>query len=36
MLEEQQTTIGVLASMQDAAKAQKKTMQVGGGLQEAR
>ncbi|WIA19295.1 hypothetical protein OEZ86_005643 [Tetradesmus obliquus] len=27
MLEEQQTTIGVLASMQDAAKAQKKTMQ---------
>jgi DNA repair exonuclease SbcCD ATPase subunit len=35
MLEEQQTTIGVLASMQDAAKAQKKTMQVGWGLQEA-
>ncbi|KAF6258428.1 component of the ESCRT-III complex [Scenedesmus sp. NREL 46B-D3] len=27
MLEEQQTTIGVLSSMQDAAKAQKKTMQ---------
>jgi len=29
MLEEQQTTIGVLGAMQDAAKAQKKTMQVG-------
>jgi hypothetical protein len=28
MLEEQQTTIGVLGAMQDAAKAQKKTMQV--------
>eukprot|EP00775_Hariotina_reticulata_P002877 gene2877-3167_t len=27
MLEEQQTTIGVLGAMQDAAKAQKKTMQ---------
>lgn len=28
MLEEQQTTIGVLGAMQDAAKAQKKTMQA--------
>jgi hypothetical protein len=28
MLEEQQTTIGVLGAMQAAAKAQKKTMQV--------
>lgn len=28
MLEEQQTTFGVLGAMQDAAKAQKKTMQV--------
>lgn len=30
MLEEQQTTLGVLSSMQTAAKAQKKTMQVRG------
>lgn len=32
MLEEQQTTIGVLGAMQAAAKAQKKTMQVRRGV----
>jgi charged multivesicular body protein 4 len=30
MLEEQQTTLGVLSDMAQAAKAQKKTMAVGG------
>ena len=31
MLEEQQTTLGVLSDMAQAAKAQKKTMAVRGG-----